>query len=166
MCVCNFLWMQLWTSSSGKGWLFLPPPTQVTVPLRPVRPPTPFSHLHGEYFSSLSICMKTHASLWSRVSWVWHYIMDVIPSRAPITADPATCVHTYFLLHPMISKCGTHYLTDYLHCCPKTSKNTSMSDTVALGDMFLHYHEHTLYFDSIPHIPSCFQILTRAPDVD
>ena len=40
-CVCNFLWMQFWTSSSGKGWLFLPPPTQVTVTLRPVRPPQP-----------------------------------------------------------------------------------------------------------------------------
>ncbi len=29
-----------------------------------------------------------------------------------------------------------------LHCCPKT-KNTSVSHTVALGDMFLHHHEHT-----------------------
>lgn len=44
LCVCNFLWMQWWTSSSGKGWLFLPPPTQVTVPLRPVRPPNPSLH--------------------------------------------------------------------------------------------------------------------------
>ncbi len=30
-----------------------------------------------------------------------------------------------------------------LHCCPKTIKNTSVSHTVALGEMFLHYCEHT-----------------------
>ncbi len=30
-----------------------------------------------------------------------------------------------------------------LHCCPKTIHNTSMSHSVALGGVFLDYHEHT-----------------------
>ena len=29
-----------------------------------------------------------------------------------------------------------------LHCCSKTTKDTSVRHTVALGDMFLHYNEN------------------------
>lgn len=44
-----------------------------------------------------------------------------------------------------------------------------MSHTIAVGDMFLIYHEHThsIYFDSIPHTLSCCpEILTRATSVN
>ncbi len=39
---------------------------------------------------------------------------------------------------------------------PLLSKNTSVSYSVALGDMYLHYYEHGhCSFDSVQHTPSC-----------
>lgn len=50
----------------------------------------------------------------------------------------------------------------------KPFKYTSLSCTVALADMFLHYTRTVVYFDSISHAPSVLltQILTRAPTED
>ena len=56
-----------------------------------------------------------------------------------------------------------------LHFCPKTIENTSVSHTIALGDMFLHYHEHTLcslFFPNPTNNILLPQILTRAPNVN
>ncbi len=53
-----------------------------------------------------------------------------------------------------------------LHYC--LIKDTSMSHTFALGDMFLHYYTHThtvVYFDSIPHTPSCCQKYSPQPQM-
>lgn len=78
LCVCNFLWMQWWTSSSGKGWLFLPPPTQVTVPLRPVRPPLRFHICMENIFPACLYAwelMHLFAVVlvgFGIISWIWY----------------------------------------------------------------------------------------------
>ena len=54
---------------------------------------------------------------------------------------------------------------------PKTIKNTSVSHTVALGDIFLHYHEHThththtlfILTESHTHTAPLPELITRAP---
>lgn len=87
-------------------------------------------------------------------------INNMIPfSRAPITADPATCVHMSSCTPWCLCK-GTHnyIFIILLRWCPKTIKNTLVSLTVALGDIFLDYHEQTrtvIYFVSIPQDSVC-----------
>lgn len=34
------------------------------------------------------------------------------------------------------------YIAYFFHCCPNTIKNTYVSHTVALDDMFLYYYKH------------------------
>ena len=113
---------------------------------------TPFSHVHGEYLLSLSICMKTHASLCSYVvSIIWYH------SRA----HPSLLIqqHVYICLlalHDVFLR--EHTIISLLYYYIGVKKLLKTHQWVTLGDIFLDYHEHTctvIYFVSIPQDSVC-----------